>query len=319
VPSTDTTILVSVIIPVFNAEAFLDDCIKSVIRQTQKNIEIILINDGSEDNSLDICERYKSEDSRIRVITGPNEGVSAARNKGIKASVGEYITFVDADDYCHDDYIEVMVEGIRKYHADLAAAGMVKARNVTQSSNSGKAECFTALETLRRLGRFRPGAACKLYKRSVIIDHSLNLDEGILYSEDTLFLVSYLQHIDRSVYINKRIYFQRNNPDSLTSQDDIVKLLTKVEAGLRIESICRSLNADEYIANAIRIDDCARIAGAYSRDGNDQKRREYLNQAKQIYGRTDSAPPKIKLILFLKVYMNFIYMTWRGFKKRFKR
>ena len=110
---------VSIIVPVYNNEEFLDKCLKSIINQTYKNLEIILINDGSKDNSLKIMKDYAIKDTRIIIIDKKNEGVSKARNDGIKKATGQYITFVDSDDYIDLTQIEEMYNAIKKNKVDV--------------------------------------------------------------------------------------------------------------------------------------------------------------------------------------------------------
>ena len=104
--------LVSIIVPIYNAEKYIFGLIENLMNQTYKNIEIILVNDGSTDNSLNICNELQSKDNRIKVIDKKNGGVSSARNKGIKESKGEYITFIDSDDNIGEDYVRKMVENV---------------------------------------------------------------------------------------------------------------------------------------------------------------------------------------------------------------
>ena len=101
--------LVSVIVPVYNVESYVGRCIESIQEQTYENLEIILINDGSKDNSLEVCQKYADQDSRIRIITQKNAGVSAARNTGLDAASGRYIAFVDSDDYIHREYVKYLL------------------------------------------------------------------------------------------------------------------------------------------------------------------------------------------------------------------
>ena len=102
----------SIIIPIYNSEKYLHKLLESVINQTYKDIEIILVNDGSTDNSLNICEEFRSRDNRIKICNKANGGVSSARNEGIETATGEYITFIDADDYIDKNYIEMLVNNI---------------------------------------------------------------------------------------------------------------------------------------------------------------------------------------------------------------
>lgn len=111
--------LVSIIIPIYNIEKYLEKCIKSLINQTYRNLEIILINDGSTDESARICEEYKEQDNRIVFINKKNGGAASAKNKGLKVAKGDYITFVDSDDFIEPDMIEYMVNTIKKYNSDI--------------------------------------------------------------------------------------------------------------------------------------------------------------------------------------------------------
>lgn len=111
--------LVSIIIPIYNVEKYLEQCIKSLINQTYRNLEIILINDGSTDKSTKICEKYKNQDNRIVFINKKNGGAASAKNEGLKIAKGDYITFVDSDDFIEPDMIEYMVNTIKKYNSDI--------------------------------------------------------------------------------------------------------------------------------------------------------------------------------------------------------
>ena len=111
--------LVSIIIPIYNVEKYLEQCIKSLINQTYRNLEIILINDGSTDKSTKICEKYKNQDNRIVFINKKNGGSASAKNEGLKIAKGDYITFVDSDDFIEPDMIEYMVNTIKKYNSDI--------------------------------------------------------------------------------------------------------------------------------------------------------------------------------------------------------
>ena len=126
--------IVSIIIPVYNAEKCLGYCLNSIASQTYRNLEIILVNDGSTDDSLKICNNYAFLDSRIRVIDIPNAGVSNARNVGLKAATGEYIEFADADDVLNPKMVETLVDKMDTYQSDLVICGF-EMKNVYIHSN----------------------------------------------------------------------------------------------------------------------------------------------------------------------------------------
>lgn len=135
-------IRVSIIIPVYNAEEHLTKCVESVLAQTEKNIEIILIDDGSRDSSLDICQAYEKQDERVRVIHQENFGVSVARNRGIEIAVGEYIGFVDSDDWIQRDMYERLLK-----EAEETGAEVVMCDAITVYSN-GKIQVDTITQLL---------------------------------------------------------------------------------------------------------------------------------------------------------------------------
>lgn len=115
--------LISIIIPVYNSERYLEKCVNSVLNQTYKNLEIILVDDGSTDLSPRMCDAFSVQDSRIKVIHQENQRQAAARNTGIEVASGEYIMFVDSDDYIADDMCEYLMDGALSYHADIAICG----------------------------------------------------------------------------------------------------------------------------------------------------------------------------------------------------
>lgn len=200
--------LISIIIPVYNAEKYLNACIDSVLNQTYSNIEIVLVNDGSKDSSGEICNQYQSNDSRIKVIHLENGGVSRARNKGIEVCSGEYITFVDSDDTIDPDYIksfhDSFIDGVEIY---IQGINIIR-RNGTIDNVSYKVigimriyECFNN-NVLCAHGY----AACKMYHSSLIKNNNIGFHEEIKFSEDLLFILQCLLFTDKIKYINKSGY-----------------------------------------------------------------------------------------------------------------
>ncbi len=114
---------ISIVVPIYNAEKYLDRCIQSILNQSYKDLEIILIDDGSTDSSNKICNNYQKRDNRIKFISQKNEGVSAARNRGISEATGEFIGFVDSDDYIQPNMYETLYGLINKYNCDISICG----------------------------------------------------------------------------------------------------------------------------------------------------------------------------------------------------
>lgn len=121
--------LITLVIPIYNIENYLGRCLDSVINQTYKDLEIILVNDGSTDNSLEICESYAKEDSRIKIINKNNGGLSSARNVGLDACKGDYVTFIDSDDWVSLDYIEILYKNIIDNNADISIINAIKVKS----------------------------------------------------------------------------------------------------------------------------------------------------------------------------------------------
>lgn len=130
--------LVSIIIPIYNVEKYLEKCIKSIINQIYRNLEIILINDGSIDESANICEKYKEQDNRIVFINKNNDGAASAKNEGLKVAKGDYITFVDSDDFIELDMIEYMVNTIKKYNSDIVQCNFTNLYKNTEKFKQDK-------------------------------------------------------------------------------------------------------------------------------------------------------------------------------------
>ena len=118
--------LISVIVPIYNVEKYLERCVESIINQTYKNLEIILVDDGSPDNCPQMCDDYAKKDSRIKVVHKKNGGLSDARNAGMKVATGEYVSFIDSDDYISLDFYETLLETIVDNDSDIVECSVVK-------------------------------------------------------------------------------------------------------------------------------------------------------------------------------------------------
>ncbi len=176
-------LLISIVIPVYNAERYLRRCMGTVLGQSYKQIEIVLVNDGSTDDSAHLCDEYAKLDGRVRVIHQQNRGASIARFNGLKLSRGEYVAFVDSDDWVENDYILCLYELIIKYHVSVSAC-QVKRGSIGQVDEPVSANCQTSLlEFDQLMPRFLHyefwGFVGKLYRREVLLD-------GIVFPEATI-------------------------------------------------------------------------------------------------------------------------------------
>ena len=182
---------ISVIIPIYNAAKYLARCLESIVKQTFKDIEIICINDGSSDNSGKILSEYAKRDDRFIIIDKQNAGVSAARNDGIKRAKGEYIHFMDADDFIDDDYYEKMFSGTNRTSADIVCSGFVTdtkyARNLKYATNFVK---YRLRDKLRYSYAFTDGFVWRyLFKRELLVRNDLWFDTNMVSQEDAIFVL----------------------------------------------------------------------------------------------------------------------------------
>lgn len=221
----DSTRRVSIIVPVYNTAWNLDRCIQSLINQTYTNIEIILINDGSTDRSLEICQNYAAKDERIVVLNKTNSGVSDTRNLGILKASSEYISFVDSDDWVDETYIENFnIERIN-VNRFIAVQGIVydvanrDLQNVMFEYPSLKLSIPESVEEIRRYNIFNNGCpVAKLFSKRVIIENNLLFNSRLSLNEDHLFVLDYYACIDDIFLcdsINYHYYFDYKIP-SLT-------------------------------------------------------------------------------------------------------
>lgn len=213
--------LVSVIVPIYNVERYLEKCIDSILRQTYENLELILVDDGSPDNCPEICDRYAETDSRIKVIHTKNGGVSSARNLGLKEANGEFICFVDPDDWIPQDAIELLVRGIIENDADIVYGGMKLISFYQKSSSAAEDSRIIIKEDSRKwmdyFGTIPPGPCAKMYKKSLIYSHNIFFPQDIKHCEDTIFLITYLRYCSIVASINNVVYvYNRFNSFSAT-------------------------------------------------------------------------------------------------------
>lgn len=213
---------ISVIVPVYNAEKYLKNTVSSIINQTYKNLEIILVDDGSVDASPQLCDELAEKDIRIKVIHKENGGASSARNAGIDSASGDYIAFVDADDYIDSDMYEIMLGHIIEYGVDAASCGIVRenadAPNEPWGSDDAQLEIADNETLLKLVGQavgLLPVSPCnKLFSKSVIGD--IRFDTRFKYAEDVLFNYFVSKNINKIVIQNVTRYHYVNNKASAT-------------------------------------------------------------------------------------------------------
>lgn len=208
--------MISIIIPIYNASQYLNKCIQSIVNQSYKDFECILIDDGSSDGSEIICDQWTQHDNRIRVIHQPNQGVSKARNKGIAEAQGEYIAFIDSDDWIDSNYLNTLLRPIEESNVDLVVCGLQQHySNETFKNYSYKTgiihierqdtKAFTDIN--KKFLLFGP--VIKLYKRTIIQTHNIHFPPEYTYGEDLLFNYNYLEYVKAIYIIDQCLYHYR--------------------------------------------------------------------------------------------------------------
>jgi len=230
-------ILVSVIIPIYNSEIFLDKCIQSVINQSYKNLEIILVNDGSIDSSKEICDNYSSIDNRIKTIHKNNGGLVSSRKTGLKAATGEYVLYIDGDDWIELNLIENYINQVLKFNADVVISSHIinlEGRedilmNFLPSGVYDKDKLLSIIyPKMLYTGKFSQFGIFsyswgKLYRKEILLENQLKVDESITIGEDALCLYPTLLDADILVILEQPGYHYRQRADSL------IKTLRKIE------------------------------------------------------------------------------------------
>lgn len=220
---------VSVIIPIYSVEKYIEECLVSVLEQTLKDIEIICVNDGTPDNSMDIVEKYAKQDERIVIVNKENGGLSSARNAGLKVATGEYVYFLDSDDYILENTLErlcnvaeennlesiffdadsffeeekLMEEKksyVEYYHRDNACSDILPGGEFLQAMSSS--------------GDWRPSVCIQMNKRDLLIDNNIWFEEGIIH-EDNLFSFQVCLYSKATMHLPERFYQRRLREDSI--------------------------------------------------------------------------------------------------------
>lgn len=226
--------LITVIVPVYNVEKYLHRCVHSICEQTYRNLEVILVDDGSPDNSGEICEQLKRKDKRIKVIHKKNGGLGFARNSGLKLVTGRYVTFVDSDDWIAPDHIENLYKSINKFDADVCIGGNI---NINSKGIELKKEVrlekklYEGVDIVEEIVlpliapdtnfkndiQLESSCCMNLYATSIIKDNKIEfISEKYAVAEDVYFNIDYLMHAKRAVISNEVGYYYFENEESIS-------------------------------------------------------------------------------------------------------
>lgn len=236
--------MISVIVPVYNVAPYIAECIASIEKQTYEDWELILVDDGSTDDSGILCDQYAKEDARVRVIHLANGGVSRARNEGMSHARGEWVTFIDGDDWVEEDFLLKLFEPVlQNPELDFVHGGCLNYQEGVGVTVNQRYEPYQGSDHRYLLGHFRGLAVSKLFKKSILDEHQIQFDCQVAIAEDYLFTLDYLLYVRQYSLIASTGYYYRRRPTSATQSNQRISY----ESGIRqIEHNIVSLR--EYLA-----------------------------------------------------------------------
>lgn len=243
---------VSIILPVYNVEKYLKECFESIKKQTYKNIEIIFIDDGSTDNSKIMVDEFKKLDKRVKVIHKQNGGVSSAKNKGLEVATGDYITFIDPDDYVTEEYIEYLLKLSINNNSEISISKVFFDNYNMKENNDSRIELLSPKAALIDLLTYKINVAVwnKLYKKELLIKNSIKFYEEIFMGEGFNFNVLAFKNANKiSVGFKKVYFYRRDNNESATTKFSIKKWKNALFAIERIKS--NLITSDKKLKKAI--------------------------------------------------------------------
>lgn len=280
--------LLSIIVPAFNIENYISRCLENLINQNYKNIEIIVVDDGSKDKTGEIIDSYVKKDSRIKVIHKKNEGVSIARNIGIDIAKGDYIGFVDGDDIVDKEMFEVLIKNAVKYNADISHCGykMVFPSRTDYYYNTEDIMIqnnYDGLKDLLKADRIEPGLWNKIYKSHLFDD--IRLNPNIKYNEDLLANFYLFRKSTKSVFYDKCMYNYMIRKGSATTKKisknkilDPILVMEEIKNSLEKDSDLYKIAYRRYLSNLVRV--CRNKECRY-----DKEFRHYMEEAKKVLKR----------------------------------
>lgn len=245
---------ISVIVPIYNVDKYLKKCIDSVIYQSYKNLEIILVDDGSPDKSGEICDKYALKDSRIKVIHKKNGGVSSARNVGIDAATGDYVCFLDGDDYVTNDYVDYLLKITENNDCEIGCSAEMFSPFSKKQFKNNRLKIVTGEKATEMILCYKLpiGANAKIFKLSFLKNNKIRFFEDLVIGEGFNFNTECFQLASKVAVGYKKIYFYRkDNPTSVTTLynnkkwENGIYALEKIRSNFRINST-NIINAWNY-------------------------------------------------------------------------
>lgn len=240
--------LISIIVPIYNAELYLKDCLESIAAQTYKDIEVILINDGSTDSSDDIAKCFCKKDTRFKLVSQVNSGVAAAREKGLRLVQGKFVIHTDSDDLMAKRAIEYLYKSIMDNESDIAVGAYTKQCSLGDEFITH--QVFDKNDFIRNIltGKYHSSLCNKLIKAELCRD--ISFDKNINYMEDKLFLAKVLKKDNIKIsIINENVYYYRRVASSYTNNISNESISSSIEVTDKVCSIFQDMYSEEFIAH----------------------------------------------------------------------
>ena len=308
--------MISIIIPIYNSEKYLKECLTSIQQQSYKNFEAILINDGSSDGSIKICEDFCLKDDRFRLFDQQNQGVSKARNKGILVSKGENIMFVDSDDYLECDALKIINSNIK--NSDLFCFGysLLFKNKKTQVLLKNSSNNFNYISKNILLDNYLGGYLWnKVFKRVILKDNNICFKENVHFCEDLLFVNDYLKYCYNIYYLNLSLYNYRMRKSSVSYNFYSEKNISILDSYETLAKMYKTIDEVynkfcwEYIINYYKFKKMAQQT-------NKKINASILKEEKKLI-KNQNALKRISFY-FLKRFPN-VYMKIRNLRNKMKR
>lgn len=303
-------IKVSIILPIYNVEKYIKECLDSILSQTHKNLEIILVDDGSPDLCGKIIDGYAEKDERIRMVHKKNGGVSSARNEGLKIATGEYICFADPDDYLMNDYVDYLLELALQNNAGIALSkDMYSSFDKKETSNNSiEMETPEKITVDILMHKVPIGVYCKIFKRSLLDEYKIKFREDIFIGEGFNFNTLAFQRANKIAVGYKRIYFYRtDNQNSAVSKfngkkwENALYALDCIESDLTIKTklICNAINYAKWFDGCFILSRIARNNAFSKCKDLTNKCKSYVRKYfKYVFKTETSLKQKIKALMF---------------------
>ncbi len=283
--------LLSVIVPVYKVEKYIKRCVDSILNQSYKDFELILVDDGSPDNCGKICDEYELIDKRIIVVHKKNGGLSDARNAGIEIMKGQYVTFIDSDDFIHKETFSTLMENIEKENADISICSFLRTSdNVFETSISKDYTIYSGKESVIQM-YVNPESICfitawgKIYKSSLF--KNIRYPKGKLH-EDEFTTYKLLYSSKRVVFTNNKFYFYYINPESIIQSLISERNLDSLEAMVERTAFFEALN-ETQLANYTKLSIVSNISYSYQRLSREKKSKNSKELKKRYLSYLDKS------------------------------